>query len=310
MNDQRVIAGIGLSLQEKIEVSIALLREMEQSALNLNPINGYHLAFSGGKDSIVIKKLAQMAGVKFKAWYSQTTIDPPELIRYIKEFHKDVFWRRPKRNFFRSLIDSHGLPTRLTRWCCSEFKESGGDGQVKILGVRAAESARRKKIWKPVTIWHAGMGGYCVNPILYWSDEDVWQFIADQNLPYCSLYDEGWKRLGCIGCPLAGPEVIRKGFARWPSFEKTWRWAANQYYNQRIGTLNRYGKRRYIERFSSGDEFFDWWLSDNPSPVKSSEEGCLGLFDGELEADQTGIDPEIASPDDVVTPIDEYKQSL
>lgn len=42
-----------------------------------------------------------------------------------------------------------------------------------------------------------------LNPIVDWSTEDVWEFIRTYNVPYCSLYDQGYKRLGCIGCPMS-----------------------------------------------------------------------------------------------------------
>ena len=54
------------------------------------PPEGYYLAFSGGKDSIVIKKLAEMADVKYDVHYNVTTIDPPDLVRFIRKHHKDV----------------------------------------------------------------------------------------------------------------------------------------------------------------------------------------------------------------------------
>lgn len=41
-----------------------------------------------------------------------------------------------------------------------------------------------------------------VNPIIDWSNDDVWEFIHKYNVPYCELYDQGYKRLGCIGCPM------------------------------------------------------------------------------------------------------------
>lgn len=44
-----------------------------------------------------------------------------------------------------------------------------------------------------------------VNRIIDWTDEDVWEFLRAYKIPYCELYNEGFKRLGCIGCPLGGP---------------------------------------------------------------------------------------------------------
>lgn len=274
---QTILKGIGVTLKDRVEEAIALLQEHEAKALELSP-DGYFLGFSGGKDSVVIKALADMAGVKHRAVYNQTTIDPPELVRFIKQHYPHVEWRRPKRNFFRAVIDSHGLPSRLNRWCCEELKESGGDGLIKVLGVRAAESVRRKKQWNPITQWRSGLGGFVVAPIVYWSTDEVWKFIKENKLPYCSLYDEGWNRLGCVGCPMAGKGRLAQ-FKRWPGFEKAWRRATRGYFNRRKGKLNRLGEPYYIERFASGDEFFDWWLSDNPTPKDDESQECLGLWD-------------------------------
>lgn len=165
-------------------------------------------------------------------------------MRFIKQHYPHVKWRRPKRNFFRAVIDSNGLPSRLNRWCCEELKESGGDGLIKVLGVRAAESVRRKKQWNPITQWRSGLGGFVVAPIVYWSTEEVWKFIKENDLPYCSLYDEGWKRLGCVGCPMAGKGRLAQ-FKRWPGFEKAWRHATRGYFNRRKGKLNRLGEPYY-----------------------------------------------------------------
>lgn len=75
------------------------------------PEIGYYLAFSGGKDSVVLKRLTEMAGVKFDAWYNLTTIDPPELVKFIKEKHPDVKWNRPEIPMLKMLV-KNGFPIR------------------------------------------------------------------------------------------------------------------------------------------------------------------------------------------------------
>ena len=69
--------------ENKVELSITVLRSFE-------PAEGYYLAFSGGKDSVVVKALCDMAGVKYDAHYSVTSVDPPELVWFIKEYYPDV----------------------------------------------------------------------------------------------------------------------------------------------------------------------------------------------------------------------------
>jgi len=77
------------SLEPKIYRAIEYLKMYEATALRMNP-DGYYLAFSGGKDSQVIYELARMAGVKFKAYYHITTVDPPELTKFIKDQYPNV----------------------------------------------------------------------------------------------------------------------------------------------------------------------------------------------------------------------------
>ena len=66
-------------LRRKIQESITLLQKAEHIALKYDADNGFFLGFSGGKDSQALIHIAQLAGVKFKAHFSPTTIDPPEV---------------------------------------------------------------------------------------------------------------------------------------------------------------------------------------------------------------------------------------
>lgn len=270
MKEQLAFNGMGVSLDEKIVEAVALLRTNE-------PPEGYYIAFSGGKDSVVIKHLAERAGVKFTANYNDTTIDPPELQRFIRKVHADVLIHRPPRSFFQ-MVERKGLPTRIGRWCCEEFKESKGEG-VLVFGVRAAESFKRAKMWREVTPWRGGgtVEKTAVCPIVYWTDDDVWLYIRREGIPYCSLYDEGWKRLGCIGCPMAGAKR-RDEFTRWPKYEAAWRRATNRYYEGYVDRATRSGNVRCTSRFRSGSEMFEWWMSDHPTSADMDGE-CLGLFD-------------------------------
>lgn len=111
--------------KDKVDKAIMRLQSYE-------PPEGYYLCFSGGKDSVVIKALADMAGVKYDAHYSITTVDPPELIYFIKKYHKDVEFDYPRdkdgnRITMWNLIPRKQMPpTRLARYCCEHLKEHGG----------------------------------------------------------------------------------------------------------------------------------------------------------------------------------------
>lgn len=146
-------------LDEKVSKSIERLRAFE-------PPEGYYLAFSGGKDSVVCKALLDMAGVKYDAHYRVTSVDPPELVRFIKNQHPDVHrdvprypedYKNPKLagkpiTMWNLIPEKRIPPTRLIRYCCAALKESGGDGRMTVTGVRWAESINRRQNQGVVTL--------------------------------------------------------------------------------------------------------------------------------------------------------------
>lgn len=228
-----------------MQVAIGRLREYE-------PPEGYYLAFSGGKDSVTIKALADMAGVKYDAHYNITNVDPPELVQFIKREHPDVMRERPKITMWRMIVKNGMPPTRMVRYCCKYLKETGGEGRLTVTGVRQQESFKRSKRQLREAGWDNKKKQY-LNPIIDWSDADVWEFIHRYNVPYCFLYDEGWKRLGCIGCPMAGSKGQARGFARWPKYKEAY-----------IRAFDRMVKGKCQDEFrvkwNSGQDVFDWWV--------------------------------------------------
>ncbi len=285
---QTAFPGFGVALDEKVERSIGLLKLWEPKALAIDPTDGYWGCDSGGKDSGCIRELASMAGVAVKWHYNVTTIDPPELCRFIRREHPETIWERQPRHFFHVLAE-RGYPLRHQRWCCQEFKEGGGHGKVKITGVRWAESPRRRKMWKTFQRWDAkrshGQASdscYMLNPIVDWTDADVWAFTRQRGIPYCELYDEGFKRLGCVGCPMSGAKGVARDFARWPQFERAWRKAFHRLWKRRVGTTITRGQRKGkkwpgLPGIENPDQLFDWWKSGLAAP--DDDDSCqLGLW--------------------------------
>lgn len=129
-------------IKDKIEIAIDRLR-------NFEPEEGYYVAFSGGKDSQVIYHLCEMAGVKFDAHYSVTSVDPPELIYFIRKHYPAVSFDTPHKNgkqvsMWSLIIERKLPPTRIVRYCCEKLKECHGKGRITLTGVRWAESANRR----------------------------------------------------------------------------------------------------------------------------------------------------------------------
>lgn len=261
-----------MSLQSKIDYSIALLRKSEQIALDYDPENGFYLAFSGGKDSLVLYHLAKMAGVKFKAHMNLTSIDPPDVIRFVKKNYPDVELIKPKMSIYDMALKKHILPTRVMRWCCAEFKEMSGAGKVTLIGIRKGESVRRSKRNEVETGDRKFSGNFdqfsehretmitCVggkdkiliSPIFNWTEKEIWEFIRQYKIEYCKLYDEGYNRIGCILCPMANRKQKIKDCKRFPHVRRKW-----------IQTIQKLIDAGYIDHNFSDAEFgFNWWISD------------------------------------------------
>jgi phosphoadenosine phosphosulfate reductase len=125
--------------------SIELLQKAEKLALMYDPEDGYWLGMSFGKDSQALFHMAQLAGVKFKARFSPTSVDPPEVIRFGRRNYPEVEFLPLTTSIYQEFIKRKCLPSMSIRWCCSTFKENKAPNKVTLVGVRHAESARRAK---------------------------------------------------------------------------------------------------------------------------------------------------------------------
>jgi phosphoadenosine phosphosulfate reductase len=279
---------------DKVQIAIDRLKSFE-------PQEGYCLRFSGGKDSVVIKRLAEMSGVKFDAHYTVTSVDPPELVRFVKKM-PDVSFDIPhdkdgKPITMWNLIPRMGTPPmRMSRYCCAELKETVGTGRVSVTGVRWAESARRKNNRNLVDI-SKNKGkqrisynldnddarrtveqcyrtmATLVNPIIDWTDDDVWKFIRTENVPYCELYDCGYKRLGCIGCPMS--TNAEKELSAYPKYKQAYIRAFDRMLVKRLEN----GKET---KWKTGEEVMDWWITKKS---KQDEAQLVLEFGEELDED-------------------------
>ena len=305
-----------MSLSEKVSKSLERLKAFE-------PPEGYYLAFSGGKDSVVCKHLMEMAGVKYDATYRVTSVDPPELVRFIKEQHPDVIREIPRYSLdtkdeklrgkpvtMWNLIPKKMMPpTRYGRFCCEYLKESGGDGRMTVTGVRWAESTNRMANQGIATIYKKNRtiidelaenvdfsrttrGGVVLtndneasrrmveqcykrskvtlNPIIDWSDSEVWEFIKAERIPYCSLYEEGFHRLGCIGCPMAKKKGRLRDFARWPKYKAAYLRAFDKMLEVRRERNRPFKIGGQLYPDATARDVFNWWMEFGIMPNQIS----------------------------------------
>ncbi len=204
---------------------------------------------------MVLLDLAKNAGVKYDAHYSVTTIDPPELVYFIRRNHPDVIWDRPEKAFLTRLVEK-GFPLRQSRWCCEEYKEGGGSGRLVLTGIRAAESIRRGKRRMVETCMRDPSKRF-IHPLIDWTELQVWSYIRSNNIPYCDLYDQGFNRIGCLFCPMIYYKRRRAEVRRYPRYAAAFRKAFRQLYQLRMEQ-----GRAITDRWKDGDEMFEWWIGD------------------------------------------------
>ena len=248
-------------------------------------LGALYVAFSGGKDSIVIAKLAELSGIPFELHYNITGIDPPEVIYFMRKNYPQLNWHRYKKSMWQLIVEKKMPPTRIVRYCCSELKEHGGKGRVCVTGVRWAESVTRRKNRRVYEVMARTVkekmlfndnaedrkqfeicqmkSKLVINPIIDWADKHVWEFIHAYNLPYCELYDTGTKRIGCIGCPMSTLSEKEKDFEVYPKFKDMY----IQAFDKMLAT---YTKEPKTKTWKNGQDVFDWWLygkKDDEAPL-------------------------------------------
>lgn len=249
------------------------LRDKEADALDLlrqhEPPEGYYVAYSGGKDSTVILDLVRRCGVKYDAHYNVTTVDPPELVYHIRK-QADVVCERPVMSMWE-LIPKMGIPpTRIMRYCCKYLKERGGAGRTVITGVRAAESIKRRSRSKIETS-RDDKTKLFMHLVFDWSTAEVWEYIHARGLDYCSLYDEGFKRLGCICCPMGGWRKQLQEAERWPKYKALYLMTFEQLIARRLELDKPCMWRTSLD-------VWDWWTS----PRACKAEGTTSLFEEDI----------------------------
>lgn len=165
-----------------------------------------------------------------------------------------------------SLLRNRALPpTRLMRYCCDVLKErTGVDGDTVFTGVRWSESKGRSK-QSMVGFWKNKI---MVRPIIDFTDEEIWEYIHKYNLPYCELYDKGWKRIGCIGCSLNSASQLKE-LEAYPKYKEN--------YIRAFDGMIEYRKSKGVKtEWKTGEDVYNWWT--NQVKNEKEVEGQCSMF--------------------------------
>jgi phosphoadenosine phosphosulfate reductase len=272
---------------DKVSIAVERIKAFDPMAVNVNSA-GYYVCISGGKDSSVIQELCLMAAVKCEFVHNFTSVDHPQTIYFIRREMERINklgltfrieyprFADGRQKTMWNMIPHNGLPTRSQRWCCKELKEFGGIGRYCITGVRWEESVNRKNnralheikgknkedaiilnndndMRRKLTESCIPKRKFVLNPIIDWKEDDVWEFIKLRNIPCNPLYGLGYKRVGCMGCPLQHNH--RKELEKYPKYEAAYFRAAKRWIEHRIEKgLDHYGIMETPELY------FNWWL--------------------------------------------------
>ena len=262
------------------------------------------ITYSGGKDSDVLLHLAEISGIRFEVLHSLTTADAPQTVYHVR----DTF-RRLDNKGIKCTVDKHVQPdgsritmwnliprklmppTRLVRYCCDVLKESVGKDRFIATGVRWDESAARKirgslevivpnkkkslflsndndedrRLFESCQL----KGKRVVNPIVDWEADDVLDYIESERIKINHLYGCGFRRVGCIGCPMASKKVREAEFS---AFQK-YKFAYIYSFDRMLEERERIGKTANGMRWESGVDVFHWWMEDGVMPGQEVLDG-------------------------------------
>lgn len=212
---------------EKNRERIAILQQITVKRIydyykrKKNKMDCFHVAFSGGKDSIVLLDLIERALPKtsYMVVFGDTGMEFPDTYDVIDKV--EAHCKNEGIEFYRA--KSHlapmeswklfGPPSNVLRWCCTVHKAAPQTLKIRevlgksdyvgvdFVGVRRDESLRRSE-YDYESYGKKQKGQFSQNPILDWNSAEIWMYIYTQQLTINNAYKKGNSRAGCLFCPM------------------------------------------------------------------------------------------------------------
>ena len=267
--------------QDKVKIAVERIKSLDPIANGFMD-EPYYVAYSGGKDSDVLRILFELSGVRYDLVHNHTTVDAPETVYYVRSI-PNIQISYPDITMWELIVKRRIPPMRIARYCCAVLKERGGRDRFVATGVRGAESTKRKnnrgslevirrknsiilnadndearRIFEVCTV----QGKRILNPIIDWTDADVWELLYAYSCRSNPLYECGYKRVGCIGCPMAGGKKQIEEFEVYPKYKAAYMRAFEKM------LAGRHEDGLPTEQWQTAGDVFKWWTE---KPIKEND---------------------------------------